>query len=132
MDAIASFLKAAGTFYLATIDGDQPRVRPFGAVAQWEDKLYLITSSQKDVFRQIQKCPKVELSGMVGDRWIRLTGALVADPRREARAAFLEQNPELNALYSPDDGKCEVLYFAKGTAVICSFDAPPEEHTISL
>lgn len=130
MDAITAFLRQAGTFYLATIDGDQPRVRPFGAVAQWEDKLYLITSSQKDVFRQLQRSPKVELSGMAGDRWIRLTGALVADPRREAREAFLEQNPDLKTLYSPDDGKCEVLYFVKGHAAIRSFTGPTEEYDL--
>lgn len=130
MQAIVSFLKQAGTFYLATAEGDQPRVRPFGAVACWENKIYLITSNQKDVFRQLQKNPKVELSCMVGDRWMRLTGALVADPRREAREAFLEANPDLKSLYSPDDGRCEVLYFVKGRAVIRSFDGPVEEYTL--
>lgn len=130
MDAIVSFLKQAGAFYLATAEGDQPRVRPFGAVARWEDKIYLITGNQKDVYRQLQKNPKVELCAMVGRRWMRLTGALVADPRREARAAFLDANPELKERYSPDDGRCEVFYFVKGRAIIQSLDGTSEEYTI--
>ena len=119
------FLKACGVFYLATAEGDQPRVRPFGAVATFEDKLYLITGNGKQVFQQLIKDPKLEISGMAGGEWIRLCAEAVRDERREAKAAMLEQNPDLRAMYSEDDGVMEVFYLRNAQASICSFTAPP-------
>ena len=119
------FLKACGVFYLATADGDQPRVRPFGAVAVFEEKLYLITGNGKQVFKQLTADPKIEISGMAGGEWIRLSAAAVRDERREAKAAMLEQNPDLRAMYSEDDGVMEVFYLKNAEASICSFTAPP-------
>ena len=119
------FLKAAKTFYLATIDGDQPRVRPFGAVAVFEDKLYITTGNQKSVFSQLMANPKVEISGMVGGEWIRLSAVAVRDDRRQARTAMLEENPDLRALYHEDDGIMEVMYLKDASVMICSFTAPP-------
>ena len=125
MNRAFDFLKAAGTFYLATVDGDQPRVRPFGAVALFEDKLYITTGNGKAVFAQLMADPKIEISGMVGGDWIRLSAVAVRDERREAKTAMLEQNPELRNLYNEDDGVMEVLYLTDATVTICSFTKPP-------
>lgn len=130
MHPIVEFLRKAGTFYLATADGNQPRVRPFGAVSEFEGRIYIQTGNQKAVFAQLEANPRVEISGMIGERWIRLSGVILLDPRREARAAMLEQNPALRDMYSEDDGICEVLYFREGIAKICSFTAPPETYRI--
>lgn len=126
MKEALQFLKDAGTFYLATADGEQPRVRPFGAVAEFEGKLYIVTNNQKDVYQQLQKNPKVEISGMTKDgKWIRLSAEAVRDDRFEARKAMLDANPSLRGMYSEDDGKVEVLYLQNATAVICSFTEAP-------
>ena len=129
MKKVMEFLKEAGVFYLATVEGDQPRVRPFGAVAEFDGKLYIITSNKKDVYNQIAKNPKVEVSAMNGKgQWIRLTAMLVRDERREAKTAMLNANPDLRGMYSEDDGKMEVLFFENATAAICSFTSVPEIH----
>ena len=125
MNRAFDFLKAAGTFYLATVEGDQPRVRPFGAVALFEDKLYITTGNGKAVFAQLMADPKIEISGMVGGDWIRLSAVAMRDERREAKTAMLEQNPELRNLYNEDDGVMEVLYLTDATVTICSFTKPP-------
>ncbi len=123
------FLKRCDVFYLATVEGDQPRVRPFGAVAVFEDKLYLITGNGKKVFAQLSANPKIEITAMAGGDWIRLSAIAVRDQRREAKAAMLEQNPDLRAMYSEDDGVMEVLYLKDAEASICSFTAPPVSWT---
>ncbi len=127
MKRAVQFLKECRTFYLATAEGDQPRVRPFGAVAVFEDRLYLCTNNTKPVFQQIAANPKVEISGCdATGRWIRITALAVADDRREAKASMLEQNPGLGGMYSLDDGIFEVLYLKDATAVISSFTTAPE------
>jgi len=125
MEKVLQFLQEAGTFYLATIDGDQPRVRPFGAVCEFEGKLYITTNNQKSVSIQMQKNPKVEISGMVGGSWIRLEAEAVRDDRREARKAMLDANESLRGMYSEDDGVMEVLYLQNATATFCSFTEEP-------
>ena len=129
MKETMEFLKKAGTFYLATCQGDQPRVRPFGALCEFEGKLYLITNNQKEVYKQIMADPKVELSAMAEGKWIRLSGELVRDPRREAKKAMLDANPGLRGMYNEDDGIVEVLYLQNATATFCSFTEPAETHT---
>lgn len=129
MEKALQFLKDCGVFYLATSEGDQARVRPFGAVCGFEGKLYIITNNQKRVFDQMQKNPKVEISGMAGGKWIRLSGEVVRDTRREAKAAMLEANPSLGGMYSADDGIMEVLYLKNAEASICSFTDAPETWT---
>lgn len=130
MERTFQFLKDAGVIYLATVDGDQPHVRPFGAFNIFDGKLYLTTSNEKDVYKQIVQNPKVEVSGMTPDgKWIRLTGELITDDRFEARKSMLDANPDLRNMYAEDDGKMEVLYFQNATAVICSFTEAPEVHT---
>ncbi|MBR1851799.1 MAG: pyridoxamine 5'-phosphate oxidase family protein [Lachnospiraceae bacterium] len=126
MKEALEFLKNAGTFYLATVDGNQPRVRPFGAVCGFEDKLYIVTNNEKDVYAQMQKNPRIEISGMTNDgKWIRLAAEAVRDDRLEARKAMLDANPSLRRMYSEDDGKVEVLYLQNAVATVCSFtDAP--------
>lgn len=127
MNRVAQFLADSKAFYLATMEDDQPRVRPFGAVAEWDGKMYICTSNTKKVFAQMLKNPKVEISAMVGDIWIRLSGKVVVDSRAEARAAMLEANPQLKEMYSADDGVFEVLYFTDATATFCSYTEAPEE-----
>ena len=129
MKETLEFLKKAGTFYLATMDGDQPRVRPFGAVCEFEGKLYLVTNNKKDVYKQIMANPKIEISGMADGKWIRLSGEAVQDPRREAKKAMLDANPGLRGMYNEDDGIVEVLYLKNATAVFCSFTDAPVTHT---
>ena len=120
------FLQDAGVFYIATTDGDQPRVRPFGAINEFEGKIYIITSNEKDVYKQMQKNPKVEISGMNKEgKWIRLSCEVVRDDRTEAKKSMLDANPSLRAMYSEEDGKMEVLYFKNANAVICSFTEAP-------
>ena len=126
MKEVLEFLKLCRVYYIATVEGDQPRVRPFGAQCEFEGKLYLTTSNQKAVYAQMKANGKVEISGMAPDgRWIRLTAESVFDERREAKTAMLEANPELRSMYSEDDGKMEVFYLQNATAVICSFTAAP-------
>ena len=125
MNRVYEFLKNSGTYYLATIDGDQPRVRPFGTVDIFEDKLYIQTGKSKDVSKQIRDNPNVEICAFNGEKWIMVSGTLIRDHRREAKAHMLENYPELQAMYSPDDDNTEVLYFSSGTAVISSFTEEP-------
>lgn len=126
MEKALNFLKECGTFYLATVEENQPRVRPFGAICAFEDKLYIITNNQKKVFDQMQKNPKIEISGMNKGKWIRLAAEAVRDTRREAKKAMLDANPSLRGMYSEDDGIVEVLYLKNAETSICSFTDAPE------
>ena len=126
MKRVVDFLKSAGTYYLATVDGDQPRVRPFGTVNVFEGKLYIQTGKVKDVSRQIHANPKVEICAFKDGQWLRVAGELVEDDRREARVAMLDAYPDLKNMYSPDDGNTEVFYIKDATAIFSSFTAAPE------
>lgn len=130
MEKVYEFLKNAGAYYLATVDGDQPRVRPFGTVNVFEGKLYIQTGKAKNVSKQIHANPKVEICAFKDGSWIRVSGKLVEDDRREARVSMLDAYPDLKAMYDPDDGNTEVFYLKDATAVISSFTAAPE--TIEL
>ena len=119
MNKAAQFLADSKTFYLATTEDDQPRVRPFGAVMEWDGKVYICTNNKKEVYSQIQKNPKVEISAMDQSfNWIRIAGKLVTDNRREAREAMLKAQPGLESMYKLDDGIFEVLYFTDAIATI--------------
>lgn len=127
MKKALEFLQESGTFYLATTEGDQPRVRPFGAVFEYEGKLYTATNNTKKCFKQMLENPKVEICGMnKKGQWIRVAGEVANDDRREVREAALEAIPSIKNMYSADDGIFTVLYFTKGTATISSFTAEPE------
>ncbi len=125
MQQVYDFLKKCGTYYLATCDGDRPRVRPFGTVDVFEGKLYFQTGKSKDVSKQIEKNANIEISGMADGKWIRLCGEAIADDRVEAKAHMLNAYPELRAMYDEHDDNTIVYYLKNATAAICSFtDAP--------
>lgn len=126
MKKVEQFLKEAGTYYLATVEDGQPRVRPFGTVNLFDNKLYIQTGKVKDVSRQIHANPKVEICAFKDGTWLRLSGILVEDDRREARKSMLDAYPELRRMYNEDDGNTEVFYFKNATAVFSSFTAPKE------
>lgn len=130
MNKAAEFLKSCGTFYLATVDGDQPRVRPFGAVIEYEGKTYICTNNKKDCFKQMAKNPKVEISGTKGAEWIRICGEAVVDPRKEVKEQLLSEYPSLKNMYSVDDGIFELLYLKNAKATIYSFTSAPESFEI--
>ena len=129
MREIYDFLKKAGTYYLATAEGDQPHVRPFGTVDIFEDRLYIQTGLKKDVASQLLANPKVELCAFDAGRWIRVTAEAVLDENIEAQKHMLEGYPELKAMYQPGDGNTAVFELKNGVAVIASFTAPPETYT---
>ncbi len=125
MEEVYRFLKEAETYYLATVEGDQPRVRPFGTVEVFEGKLYIQTGKSKDVSKQIQANPKVEICAFKDGRWLRVAGTLVRDDRVEPKAHMLDSYPSLKNMYSAEDDNTEVLYFKDATATFSSFtDAP--------
>ena len=125
MQEVCEFLKKCGTYYLATVDGDQPRVRPFGTIHIFENKLYIQTGKSKDVSKQIQKNPKVEICGLAEGKWVRVAGELVRDDRIEAKKSMLDAYPSLQNMYSAEDDNTEVLYFKNAKATFSSFtDAP--------
>ncbi len=126
----ADFLDAAGTYYLATAEGDQPRVRPFGTAMIYEDRLYIQTGKVKKVSKQLAANPKAEICAFKDGVWLRISGELVEDGRREPKEAMLEKYPSLKAMYSPDDGNTQVLYFRNAEAVFSSFTAAPETYSI--
>lgn len=127
MKKVINYLKENQVFHIATMDGDQPRVRPFGAVAEFEGKLYIITNNQKNCFKQMIDNPKIEISAMGKDNtWIRVEAKVVLDSRMEARSHMLEEYEMLKSMYSVDDGKMEVLYLEDATATIYSFSGQPE------
>lgn len=125
MQEVYEFLKECGTYYLATVEGDQPRVRPFGTVDIFEGKLYIQTGKVKDVSKQIQENAKVELCAFNGQKWVRVAGKLVRDDRVEAKKHMLDNYPSLQAMYSATDDNTEVLYFEDAVATFSSFTSEP-------
>ena len=126
MEKVCQFLKDCGTYYLATADGDQPRVRPFGTIHIFEGRLYIQTGKKKDVSKQIAANPKVEICAFMDGRWLRVSGTLVEDDRYEAKKSMLDAYPSLQSMYSADDDNTQVLYFTDATAVFSSFTSAPE------
>ncbi len=128
MKKTLEFIKKCGVFYIATVEDDQPRVRPFGAVMEWDGKIYLCTGKAKPVYQQITKNPKIEIccTSPDGGSWLRLSAEAVPDERREAKSAFLDASPSLRSMYSEDDGNFAVLYLKNATSTIASFSARAE------
>jgi uncharacterized pyridoxamine 5'-phosphate oxidase family protein len=124
MQEVYEFLKKAGTYYLATTEGDQPRVRPFGTAHIFEGKLYIQTGKVKDVSKQIKKNPKVEICAMSEGKWIRIQADAIEDDRVQAKESLLEAYPGLKSRYSATDNNCQVLYLKNATATISSFTGP--------
>ena len=126
MERVYEFLKNAGTYYLATVEGDQPRVRPFGTALIFEGKLYIQTGKVKPCSKQLAANPKAEICAFAGGKWIRIAGELIDDDRFEAKKSMLDAYPNLRGSYSEDDGNTQVLYFKNATATISSFVGEPE------
>lgn len=129
IEKVCQFLDEVQTYYLATVEGDQPRVRPFGTALVFDGKLYIQTGKVKPVSKQVAANPKVELCAFNGDKWLRLSGELVDDDNYDAKVAMLEKMPSLKAMYSADDDNTQVLYFKNATATFSSFTAEPETFT---
>ncbi len=128
MKEVYDFLKNCGVYYLATVEGDQPRVRPFGTIDLYEDKLYIQTGKVKAVARQMKENAKVEISAMAADgRWIRIAALAVLDDNVKAQAHMLDAYPNLKAMYAAGDGNTEVYYLKDAVAQICSFTEAPRE-----
>ena len=124
MQEVYEFLKKAGTYYLATVEGDQPRVRPFGTVNIFDGKLYIQTGKVKAVSKQLQANPKIEICAFNGGKWIRVAATAVNDDRIEAKEAMLDAYPNLKASYKADDGNTQVLWLKDAVATISSFSEP--------
>jgi len=127
MQEIYNFLKECGVYYLATVDDGKARVRPFGTINIYDNKLYIQTGKIKDVSKQIQKNPNVEICGFKDGNWIRVSGKLVRDERIEAKEDMLNNYPELKRMYDANDDNTEVLYFENIKATIYSFNNQPKE-----
>ena len=126
VERVCAFLDEAKTYYLATAEGDQPRVRPFGTALVYEGKLYIQTGKVKPVSKQLAKNPKAEICAFHNGTWVRVTGKLINDDRREVKVAMLEKYPNLKRMYDPDDGNTQFLYFEDAQATFSSFTAPAE------
>ncbi len=127
MKEVYAFLKQCGVYYLATVEGDQPRVRPFGTIDLFDGKLYIQTGKVKAVARQMKENSRVELSAMNPDgRWIRIAAEAVLDDNVEAQTHMLDAYPNLKAMYQPGDGNTEVYYLKNAEAQICSFTEAPK------
>ena len=124
---VYDFLKDCGTYYLATVDNNQPRVRPFGTINIFEDKLYIQTGKSKDVFKQIEKNNNVEICAFKDGRWLRISGKLIVDDRVEAKKDMLDHYPELRGMYDENDENTSVLYFEDAKSTIYSFTEEPKE-----
>lgn len=126
MERVCEFLKNAGAYYLATVEGDQPRVRPFGTAHIFEGRLYIQTGKAKPVAQQLAANPKAEICAFKDGTWLRVAGELVEDDRVEARKSMLDAYPSLRAMYDENDGNTQVLYFRHAVATFASFTAPAE------
>ena len=126
MDKVLKFLKDAETYYWATVEDDQPRVRPFGTAHVFEGKLYIQTGKVKDVSKQLHQNPKAEICAFKNGEWLRVSGKLIEDDRNEARQSMLDAYPSLQKMYKADDGNTEVFYFENATAIFSSFTHEPQ------
>ena len=131
VEKVCEFLDKTRTYYLATVDGDQPRVRPFGTVLVYDGKLYIQTGKVKPVSKQRAANPKAEICAFDGQTgtWLRVSGELINDDSRDVKVAMLEKYPDLKGMYNPDDDNTQVLFFKDATATFSSFTAAPEEFT---
>ena len=129
MNRVCDFIKSAGVYYLATVEGDQPRVRPFGTIHIFEDKLYIQTGKIKNVSRQLAANPKAELCAFKDGVWLRVSCELVEDDRLEPKKSMLDAYPNLRGMYDENDGNTQVLYLKDAVVTFSSFTAEPETYT---
>ena len=126
IEKVCQFLEEAQTYYLATVEGDQPRVRPFGTALLCKGRLYIQTGKVKSVARQLAANPRAEICAFKDGRWLRVSGQLVEDDDRAVKVAMLEKMPALKGMYSPDDGNMLMLWFKDAKATFASFTEAPE------
>ena len=126
MKRVCEFLKNASIYYLATVEGNQPRVRPFGTAHIFEDKLYIQTGKVKPTSKQLLANPKAEICAFNDGAWIRVAGELIEDDRVEARKSMLDAYPSLRNMYDENDGNTQVFYFKNATATFSAFGKEPE------
>ena len=129
MERVCNFLKDAGVYYLATVENDQPRVRPFGTAHIFEGRLYIQTGKVKPTSRQLLANPKAEICAFHKGTWVRIAGELVEDDRLEAKKSMLDAYPNLRGMYDENDGNTQVFYFRNAVATFSSFTAAPEQVT---
>ena len=130
IERVLRFLEEAQTYYLATVEGDQPRVRPFGTILLYNGKLYIQTGKVKSISKQLAANPKAEICAFKDGKWLRLAGELINDDDREVKAAMLDKMPSLKAMYNADDDNTQVLYFQNASATFSSFTEAPESFEI--
>lgn len=130
MDRVYNFLKQANTYYLSTIDNNKPKVRPFGTINIFENKLYIQTGKVKEASKQIKANPNVEICAFMDGKWLRLYGELNLDSRVEAKKSMLDAYPNLRHMYDENDDNTEVFYFKTATACFYSFTSNPEIYKI--
>ena len=126
IEKVYQFLDEAKTYYLATVEGDQPRVRPFGTALLYNGRLYIQTGKVKPVSKQLAANPKAEICAFKDGRWLRVAGELINDDSIEVKTAMLDKMPELKAMYRADDDNTQVLYFKNAVATFSSFTSAPE------
>ena len=126
MKRVLDFLKKAEVYYLATVEGNQPRVRPFGTVNEFEGKLYIQTGKIKPTSRQIAENPKAEICAFCEGAWIRVACELIEDDRLEPKKSMLDAYPNLRGMYDENDGNTQVFYMKNATATFCAFGKEPE------
>ncbi len=125
MNEVLEYLKKCKTFYIATMEGNQPRVRPFGIAEEFEGKIYIQTGKIKNVSKQLAINPKIEICACDGPTWLRIEGEAVNDDRIEAKAYVLDKNPSLKGMYSANDDNTQVLYLKNVKATFYSFSEAP-------
>ena len=130
LERVVNFLDEAKVYYLATVEGNKPRVRPFGTALNYNNRLYIQTGKIKQVSKQLLINPNAEICAFNNDKWIRISGELVNDDSRDAKKAMLDKMPELRQMYSEDDDNTQVLYFKNAKVTISSFTSPKEEFEI--
>ena len=130
LEKVIKFLDEAQTYYLATVEGDQPRVRPFGTALIYKDKLYIQTGKVKPVSKQLKANPKAEICAFMDGKWLRICGELIEDDTREVKTLMLEKMPMLRHMYNEDDGNMQMLYFKNAKATFSSFTEAPESFEI--
>ena len=130
LEKVLKFLDEAQTYYLATVEGDQPRVRPFGTALIYKDKLYIQTGKIKPVSKQLKANPKAEICAFKDGKWVRISGELIEDETREVKTLMLDKMPELRHMYNEDDGNMQMLYFKTAKVVFSSFTEAPESFEI--
>lgn len=126
MKEVYDFLKKCNTYYLATVEGDQPRVRPFGTINLYDGKLYIQTGKVKDVSKQMGANPKVELCAFDGEKWLRIAATMVNDDSIEAKKDMLENYPSLKRMYDAEDDNTQVLWLKDAVATFSSFTEAPK------